>query len=439
MRNRAIADYLSSNGYEQALVEFRREASLDSDIDHKFAGLLEKKWTSVIRLQKKVMDLEVKLAEAEKENALMQAGGGYGPVGAAPGSGLPGRGGDRRGGPDAIPRPPAKFTLTGHRSTVTRVKFHPQYTVFVSASEDATIKVWDYEMGEFDATLKGHTDVVQDIAFDPSGNLLASCSADMQVKLWDFTTYTCIKTLSGHDHNVSSVCFLPSGDFLVSASRDKTIKIWEVATGYCVKTLTEHKEWIRCVRPNPEGNLLASCSNDQTVRVWAIGNARECKAIAVLHGHDHVVECIAWLTSNEPQVTSAISSAAAVSENGSQWQQINGGDVATSESANDAPIILASGGRDRQICIWDVKSATCLFTLIGHDNWIRQLVFHPYGKYLLSASDDKTVRVWDLKNRRCHKTLDAHSHFVTTLDLRKGVPFLITGSVDQTIRVWECR
>ncbi len=87
------------------------------------------------------MELESKLAEAERENALMQAGAGYGPVGAAPGSGLPGRGGDRRGGADAIPRPPAKYSLTGHRSPVTRVKFHPHYNIFVSASEDATIKV----------------------------------------------------------------------------------------------------------------------------------------------------------------------------------------------------------------------------------------------------------------------------------------------------------
>ncbi|VDL58697.1 unnamed protein product [Hymenolepis diminuta] len=88
-----------------------------------------------------VIDLETKLAEVERENKQLQASGGYGPVGAAPGSGLPGRGGDRRGGADAIPRPPAKHTLSGHRSTVTRVKFHPHYNVFVSASEDATIKV----------------------------------------------------------------------------------------------------------------------------------------------------------------------------------------------------------------------------------------------------------------------------------------------------------
>lgn len=436
--NQAIADYLRSNGYEQALSEFNKEANLNQNIDSKYAGLLEKKWISVIRLQMKVIDLETKLAEIERENKQLQASGGYGPVGAAPGSGLPGRGGDRRGGADAIPRPPAKHTLTGHRSTVTRVKFHPHYNVFVSASEDATIKVWDYETGEYEVTLKGHTDVVQDVSFDPSGNLLASCSADMHVKLWDFTTYTCIKTLFGHDHSVSSICFLPSGDFLVSAGRDKTIKIWEVATGYCVKTLSEHREWIRCVRPNADGSLLASCSNDKEVRVWTQGtNPREWKPQAVLHGHEHVVECVAWLNTS-PQNAKSIAEGnkTEIGESQLQVKPMNGVDDANSDYV---PIILASGARDRQICIWDVKASTLLFVLAGHDNWVRQLVFHPHGKYLLSASDDKTVRAWDLKNRRCYKTLEAHSHFVTTIDIHRTAPFAITGSVDQTIRIWECR
>lgn len=85
------------------------------------------------------MDLEAKLNEAEKEFQSMQNAVGFGIAGAAPGSGLSDRG-DRRD-VDAIPRPPAKFTLTGHRSPITRVLFHPHYNVFVSASEDASIKV----------------------------------------------------------------------------------------------------------------------------------------------------------------------------------------------------------------------------------------------------------------------------------------------------------
>ena len=48
----------------------------------------------------------------------------------------------------------------------------PLYSLVLSSSEDATIKVWDYESGDFERTLKGHTDAVQDITFDHTGKLL---------------------------------------------------------------------------------------------------------------------------------------------------------------------------------------------------------------------------------------------------------------------------
>jgi platelet-activating factor acetylhydrolase IB subunit alpha len=56
-----------------------------------------------------------------------------------------------------------------------------------------------------------------------------------------------------------------------------------------------------------------------------------------------------------------------------------------------------------------------MFTLYGHDNWVRGIIFHPGGKYMLTASDDKTIRIWDIRNKRCLKTLAAHSHFCTSL------------------------
>ena len=76
---------------------------------------------------------------------------------------------------------------------------------------------------------------------------------------------------------------------------------------------------------------------------------------------------------------------------------------------------LASGSRDKSIKVWDVSSGLCLFTLVGHDNWIRGLSWHPGGKYLLSASDDKSLRVWNIPHKRCSKTLEAHTHFCTSL------------------------
>ncbi|KAK2181362.1 hypothetical protein NP493_401g00005, partial [Ridgeia piscesae] len=320
-RNRAIADYLSSNGFLKSLSEFQKEADVQGEVEKKYAGLLEKKWTSVIRLQKKVMDLEAKLAETERE---FNTGG-------------PNR--ERRSPGEWIPRPPEKYSLVGHRSPVTRVIFHPSFAVMVSASEDATIKVWDYETGDYERTLKGHTDSVQDVAFDHTGKWLVSCSADLSIKLWDFQGFECVKTMHGHDHNVSSVSFMPSGDFIVSSSRDKTIKMWEVATGYCVKTFTGHREWVRMVRVNQDGSLLASCSNDQTLRVWVVAT-KECKA--ELREHEHVVECLAWA----PE--SAVPAINEASGNSHQHVSLH------SHFHRNAPYVI-SGSVDQTVKVWECR------------------------------------------------------------------------------------
>lgn len=406
--NNAIVEYLSSNGFEQACEIFKQEANISEQIDGKYAGLLEKKWTSVIRLQKKVMDLESKLSDYEKEFT------GTGPIR------------DKRSPVEWVPLPPERHALKGHREPITRVIFHPVFSLVCSASEDATIKIWDCESGDYEKTLKGHTDSIQDLAFDPTGKLLASCSADMTVKLWDFQSFECIRTMHGHDHNVSSVTFLPQGDHLLSCSRDCTVKVWEVSSGFCKKTLVGHNDWIKMVRVNKDGSLLATCSKDHTIIVWNIGqsdlltNNTSNLVKCTLKDHDHTVECISWApesaTSNIQEATSP-----------NQKSDRTGGPF------------LISGSRDKTIKVWDVGLGTCLFTLIGHDNWVRGVCWHPGGKYIISVSDDKTLRVWDIVNKRCYKTLEAHSHFCTSLDFHSKHPFVATGSVDQSVKIWECR
>ena len=82
----------------------------------------------------------------------------------------------RRAGSDTdwVPVAPAAYTLTGHREAVTKVAFHPTFSVIASASEDFTVKIWDWETGEFERTLKGHTRNVNDLDFDSKGTLLGT-------------------------------------------------------------------------------------------------------------------------------------------------------------------------------------------------------------------------------------------------------------------------
>ncbi|CED83964.1 dynein regulator [Phaffia rhodozyma] len=427
--HKSILDYLYNSGLTSSYDAFRAETSQQDfvpDSKSKHAGLLEKKWTSVIRLQKKIMDLENRNASLLEE------------LSSAPSS--------RRSASqvDWIPRTPARHVLAGHRLPITRVAFHPIYSVLATASEDSSIKIWDWETGDFERTLKGHTKAIQDVDFDPKGNYLVTCSSDLTIKLWDTQNeYKNVKTLYGHDHSVSSSRFLPSGDFIVSASRDRTIKVWEVATGFCVKTLNGHSEWVRYVVPADQGNLLVSCSNDQTARIW---DSLSGDTKMELRGHEHVVEVA---------VFAPVRSYAAIQELGGIKKQNNSKDDRAKASGG----FVATGSRDKTIKIWDTTTGQCLRTLVGHENWVRALAFHPNGKFLFSASDDKTIRIWDLQTGRCTKSLDAHGHFVTCMAWGRTVVsgaaaggdgkgaseaagsdrlvnVIATGSVDQTVKIW---
>jgi platelet-activating factor acetylhydrolase IB subunit alpha len=299
-----------------------------------------------------------------------------------------------------LPRAPPRHSLTGHRNPVTAVAFHPVFSVLASASEDSTVKIWDWEMGELERTVKGHTKAVLDVDFGgpKAGILLASCSSDLTIKLWDpANEYKNIRTLTGHDHSVSAVRFIPSaaGEYLVSASRDKTLRIWEVATGYCVKTIQGHVDWVRDVAPSFDGRWLLSVGNDQSARLW---DAASAEHKATFMGHEHVIEC-------------GIFAPPAAYPYLAQIAGLKKPPPATSSSE-----FVATGSRDKTIRLWDARG-TLLKTLTGHDNWVRALVFHPGGKYLLSASDDKSIRCWDLtQDGRCVKTVtDAHSHFISCM------------------------
>ncbi|PFH54236.1 hypothetical protein AMATHDRAFT_53112 [Amanita thiersii Skay4041] len=422
-----MLEYLYANNFTAAYHAFKKDAGIEYNPDPKakYAGLLEKKWTSVIRLQKKIMDLENRNAALQEELSLSPA------KRAAMQS-------------DWVPRAPAAHVLTGHRAAVTRVAFHPQYSVLASASEDATVKIWDWETGEFERTLKGHTKSVVDVDFDHKGHLLVTCSNDLFIKIWDSQNeWKNTKTFPGHEHSVSTVRFLPGDQHIVSASRDRTIRIFDVATTHLIRTIIGHTEWVRYAVPSDDGRYIISGSKDQTVRLWDHQTGEQKME---MRGHDNDVEVV---------VFAPISAYAAI-------RDLAG--IPNTDRNKRHGLYAASGSRDKTIKIWDTQSGQMLKNLPGHDNWVRALAFHPSGKYLLSSSDDKTIRVWELSTGRCMKTVEAHGHFVQTLawgrqiasssaghtnangaeagpsssspEAEKLVNVVATGSVDQTIKIW---
>eukprot|EP00736_Rhodelphis_marinus_P007648 Rmarinus@m.9455 len=406
--HRAMYDYLVTNGFHETADCFLKEAEMAPDATGKKQAqdILEKKWSSVVRLQKKVMDLESKISQMDEESVIARSLRG------------------EAGKTDPLPRQPPLHVLLGHREPITSVACHPMFTIVASASEDSTIKLWDYSTGQLERTVRAHNvDVVTGLAFSADGNHLASSSNDLTIKIWRVTPndLPCVKILRGHTHSVSSVAFV-NANTIISASRDASLRVWELETGYCVRTLSGHEKWVRQVAVSPDGAMAASCAADQTVRLWDIASGN---CLDTLYGHEHDVECICFL----PET------AAAHFNKSSQGGSSEGG--ATKRAR---PWYVASGSRDKTIRIWESSTGACVCVLEGHNNWVRGLKAHPAGKFLLSVSDDKSMRVWDLSKQRCLRTYaDAHDHFVSCIDFNAVDAHVVTGGVDKSVRVWASR
>ncbi|PYH66436.1 WD40 repeat domain-containing protein [Aspergillus vadensis CBS 113365] len=383
--HKSIIAYLSSINASRSCEVLREELQVDSSFDdalcRKYEGLLEKKWTGIARLQKKILDLESKLSGLQTELDTISPTA-------------------RSTGKDPINWLPtsSRHTFESHRDAVTCVAFHPVFTSLASGSEDCTIKIWDWELGELERTLKGHMRPVSDLDFggQKGHTILASCSSDLQIKLWDPNKdYANVRTLSGHDHSVSAVRFLRQTDnILISASRDATIRIWDVSTGYCVKVIDSQGSWINDVSPSFDGKWLVTGGRDQAAMVWEVASA---KSVASLIGHENFIECCVFAPPSSYKHLAAIAG------------------LKTAPPASSSSEFIATGARDKTIKLWESRGRL-IKTLVGHDNWVRGLLFHPGGKYLISVADDKTIRCWDLsQGGRLVKTINAHGHFVSCI------------------------
>jgi WD40 repeat protein len=99
--------------------------------------------------------------------------------------------------------------------------------------------------------------------------------------------------------------------------------------------------------------------------------------------------------------------------------------------------IVATGGNDNNIILWDVASGTMLNTLKGHSNWILSLSFSPNGHQLASASKDMLGKIWDVRSGSEIVTLKGHSGGLACITYSPDGKSIATGGADATVKVWD--
>lgn len=293
--------------------------------------------------------------------------------------------------------------LLGHKDTCVDVSFNYDGTKLATGSMDGTIGVWnvsDMNNVVSELFLDGPSESIEWIQWHPKGNLLACGSADTTAWLWNVKTQSCLNVFSGHSGSVTTGGFTSDGKLLVTGSEDASVRVWNPVTAECVHVF-QPNEIMFTTAPitafasqKQEPNLILTAAEDGTAQLSHITHK---KTLGVLRGHEESIETI---------------------------------DMSAFKAGVPVAPLMATGGMDNRINLWDVSTLSLRQTF-KHNDGVTKVFFDEDQPLLYSCSVDKTVCVWDVRTSSPIKVFKGHRDIV--LSIMKSKSLLFSCSDDSSV------
>lgn len=169
----------------------------------------------------------------------------------------------------------AIMTLTGHQESITGVKWLGdcnEYKSVASCSMDRSICIWDIEVGECKRRVYSSKPLLG-IDFCPQRNIFISASCDRFVRVWDARApdnASAKAAYTSHSAWVSSVAFgIASSNHFISGGYDNVVKLWDLRSPKaCLYDLIGHHDKVLDVNWNNPSYVLSGAA-DSTFKVFA--------------------------------------------------------------------------------------------------------------------------------------------------------------------------
>ncbi|PAV67980.1 hypothetical protein WR25_23348 [Diploscapter pachys] len=175
-------------------------------------------------------------------------------------------------------------TFKGHQKKITAAVLHPNQKTAISASADATIRVWSGSDNDVKQVIDVHQAPVTDISLHATGDYVLSVSDD---SFWAFSDITTGKSLCkvavDNDNRVAISCgqFHPDGLIFGTGSADSLVKIWDLKAQSNVANFPGHLASVRAISFSENGYYLATGSEDGELKLWDLRKLKNLKTLTV--------------------------------------------------------------------------------------------------------------------------------------------------------------
>ncbi len=185
-----------------------------------------------------------------------------------------------------------------------------------------------------------------------------------------------------------------------------------------------------------DDNQVMTCARDGTIRFWNLTTRQQSNITLVAHPQSPFVF---KAHSSTQRFAYDEGHNIRICDLGTNTQKVLVGHTnnITDIAFNFDATLLASGGNDCTLKLWNVTTGACVASLISHNKAILCVQFSLDGSLLASGSEDKTITIHNVATQELIATLIGHTNSIWSVIISPDNQFLYSGSQDGSLKVWH--
>jgi WD40 repeat protein/uncharacterized caspase-like protein len=314
-----------------------------------------------------------------------------------------------------------------HNDAVTAVAFSPAQERILTASEDGSARLWDWQGNPIDTLNQGYEKVAA-AAFSPSGKIILTATEDGSIILWDANGTP--RDTVNHPPEIHAAIFSPDEASILTVCADDTARIWDLK-GTLIARLDHTKEVFSAVFDSA-GQKILTASADGTAKLWD----RQGHFLKTLGKHRKPINQAVFSRDGKMILTAARDGAAGLWEAQGNFlrilQHARDKEVYTAAFSPDGQNIVTASA-DGGAKLWDVQGH--LLDSLVHDRKVYSAAFSPDGQKIITASADSTARLWNRQGILL--AIFKHQGEVKQAVFSPDGGHALTASQDGTAKLWN--